>query len=524
MALPKIVADFSCILASKLQVAGETAVLSTNVDGDGTTLPDGVYYFTLDADLPTKEYITCTKTGVNLSAIKTVTRQGVETAGVLRKHRIGALVELTDFATYKSYMDETALQGATDASTTQKGLVEEATQAEANAGTAEGSTGARLYVSPAAMPQASATVSGVSSIASETALGVVEEATDAEVTAGTATGGSGAKLFITPAKLATRFGSVLKFGGNGADGALAITSGTTTIDLAGAQVVTKNYTSISITGTGVLAFSNPHANGTMVILKSQGDVTLTSSATPMLNASGLGAAGGNGGSKSGTSSGYSNGGAGTTGISLTSAYYTNGGVANNDSTAGGGGALPTYSGLKFNTSALLASKFKDMICGAGGAGGGTWKTSASAPSGSCVGGAGGRGGGVLVIECGGAWDFTTTLGISVAGANGVNGSYVDGNSADLEGAGGGGGGGGLFLGIYNKLTANTGTINVAGGTGGTLANKETGNSVAGSGGGASMLAVGTGGGATNSGINNGQQIGGNGGAGLAVVVANTEFA
>ena len=86
--------------------------------------------------------------------------------------------------------------------------------------------------------------------------------------------------------------SFLKFGGTGADGALSISSGTTTIDLGGASVVTKNYTSISITGTGKLAFSNPNANGTTIILKSQGNVTLTSSTAPMIDVSGLGGAGG----------------------------------------------------------------------------------------------------------------------------------------------------------------------------------------------------------------------------------------
>lgn len=39
--------------------------------------------------------------------------------------------------------------------------------------------------------------------ATETTKGIVEEATDAEVAAGTATGTTGAKLFITPAKFAT---------------------------------------------------------------------------------------------------------------------------------------------------------------------------------------------------------------------------------------------------------------------------------------------------------------------------------
>lgn len=44
--------------------------------------------------------------------------------------------------------------------------------------------------------------SGGNTNASETDRGVVEEATDAEVAAGTATGATGAKLFITPTKLA----------------------------------------------------------------------------------------------------------------------------------------------------------------------------------------------------------------------------------------------------------------------------------------------------------------------------------
>jgi len=39
--------------------------------------------------------------------------------------------------------------------------------------------------------------------ASETVKGIVEEATDAEIAAGTATGTTGAKLFVTPAKLKT---------------------------------------------------------------------------------------------------------------------------------------------------------------------------------------------------------------------------------------------------------------------------------------------------------------------------------
>jgi len=51
--------------------------------------------------------------------------------------------------------------------------------------------------------------SGGNQNASETTRGIVQEATDAQVTAGTATGSTGAKLFVTPAKLATITTTVL---------------------------------------------------------------------------------------------------------------------------------------------------------------------------------------------------------------------------------------------------------------------------------------------------------------------------
>jgi len=51
-------------------------------------------------------------------------------------------------AATKAYADSLAFAGAPDASTTAKGLVEEATEAEIEAGTAAGSTSARLFVNP----------------------------------------------------------------------------------------------------------------------------------------------------------------------------------------------------------------------------------------------------------------------------------------------------------------------------------------------------------------------------------------
>jgi hypothetical protein len=145
--IPKIIADFSTTLAVKVAIGDTTATLQTNVDSDGVTLPDGLYYFTFDGNNSSKEHISCTKTGAALSVVKTVSRQAIETSGFLRPHRVGATIVMTDFAAYKAYMDNVAITGTVNASTSQNGVVQLATQAQVDAGTATGSTGAAL-VSP----------------------------------------------------------------------------------------------------------------------------------------------------------------------------------------------------------------------------------------------------------------------------------------------------------------------------------------------------------------------------------------
>jgi hypothetical protein len=244
MALPKIVADYESSLATKIAVGETTGTIVSNVDDDGVTLADGTYYFTLDGNNSAKEHIKCTKTGTALSDIYSVSRQGVETSGVVREHRVGAKVIMTDYATYKNYFE--AFVGdvdgpasntdnnipqwdGTDSKTLKNGLgldidlssvsasddtipsakatktytdtkipktdIDTDTTLAANSDTKVASQKAtKTYV------DTSISTGGVN--ASETAKGVVEEATQAEVAAGTATGGTGAKLFVTPAKLA----------------------------------------------------------------------------------------------------------------------------------------------------------------------------------------------------------------------------------------------------------------------------------------------------------------------------------
>lgn len=313
---------------------------------------------------------------------------------------------------------------------------------------------------------------------------------------------------ITNAKVSATAGiartklSGLGFGGDGSDGALTVSSGTTNIDLAGARVVVKNYTSISITGTGKVTFTNPHANGTHIIFKSQGNVTLTSSQAPMIDASGMGAIGGAAVSRG--TAGVTNGNAGTDGFGAI--WKSNLGNASTNAAIGTGGAVSSSIKTYEELSQIL--KYPDAVPGAGG--GSAYVDTGN--TGSTP--AGGRGGGSLIIECGGTWTFTTAAGISVAGVS-------PGASANASGSSGGsgGGGGGYFRALYNTLGSSTGTVTISGGTGGNCA-YVSGAASFGAGGGASGKTAGSNG--TTS-TTNGTKTGGDGAAGFSSISKNTEY-
>lgn len=281
------------------------------------------------------------------------------------------------------------------------------------------------------------------------------------------------------------------FGGNGTDGALAVASGTTNIDLGSQSIFIKNYTSISITGTGAITFTSPAAGGTLVILKSKGNVTITSAATRAIDLRSIGGANGTGGGAGGNQTGGGGGGgasAANAGTSGTGSSTTAGGGGTNasgfgqwiKSTAETGGAGSVNNGgaaAGGATPGSLASEFAYVkaICipGSGGGGGNGGINGA--------GSAGGPGGGGLYIECAGALNFTGTIDLS--GMNGTNLGYA-------AGSGGGGGAGSAAIG-YNTLTANTGSFTVTGGVGGTIVG--------------------------------GANVGGTGGAGVSNVFMNTNF-
>lgn len=282
---------------------------------------------------------------------------------------------------------------------------------------------------------------------STTVAGIFQGATAAQINAGTANGSTGAALVITPDQLILSnyltSSSVTVFGGTGSDGALSITSGTTTLAMGNVAVYVKNYTSISITGNGVLAFSGPNTNGTTIILKSQGAVTLTSSATPMINAALMGASG------AAAVVAGNNGNTGNAGKGII--VQTAGGGAGVVGNTNVPGSSPTLANGQYSTA---LARYPQAVPGSGGGSG-----SSASNGGSGNSGGGGTGGAALVIECGGALNFTTTSGISVAGGAATNPTF----SGSGYGGGGGGGGGGYFLCLYSSLTANSGTVTVSGG-------------------------------------------------------------
>ena len=257
----------------------------------------------------------------------------------------------------------------------------------------------------------------------------------------------------------------IKFGGTGADGALDTSGGTVNIDLGGANVVVKNYTSINVV-TNNLTFSNPATDGTTIFLKSQGGVTISA----QIVASGMGAAE--------NAASY---------LQMTSTdHQPTDGTAGAASGGSAGTAPVGGSALDYLEKIMLTNSSDKLyrrniifshLCGQGSSTNGSAGIDGNSggPAGGTAGvrGASGNNGPLLFIECGGAWDFTGT--INVAGANGSNGSTggTPSNATGMGSAGGGGGGGGGAGGnggycivLYNILTANSGTINSAGGTGG----------------------------------------------------------
>ena len=297
--------------------------------------------------------------------------------------------------------------------------------------------------------------------------------------------------------------SFSKFGGTGVDGALNITTGTTTIDLGGSAYFIKNYTSVSISNGATLAFSNPNAKGTIIAIKSQGAVSILGT----INAAGMGASSGNDG------------------------------VGNVKSSKTSGGTV-------ISISTTLAGKLIDLAPGSAG-GAGLYNL-----GGGPIGGNGGNGGGCLYIEAASTYNFVTGGTINVSGTVGSNGGASQ-NFYVGVGGGGGGAGGQVYVLYGSSIISDTGTYTLSGGNGGIGGNGQNSGGTSGTGyaggaggsyeylggaGGAGGINVtggtgstgGGGGGTGGAGGVNGNSYGGGGGGGggsigKKVIVKNTEF-
>jgi microcystin-dependent protein len=86
--------------------------VASATDDDGNALPAGKYCFTVDRGTSAKEYLIGQLNGTSVTSVYSVSRQGVETSGAARAHRIGASVILTDFATIQRVAD--ILRGQVD--------------------------------------------------------------------------------------------------------------------------------------------------------------------------------------------------------------------------------------------------------------------------------------------------------------------------------------------------------------------------------------------------------------------------
>jgi hypothetical protein len=321
---------------------------------------------------------------------------------------------------------------------------------------------------------------------------------------GTLSGGIGDVCFSTDGKIYTCQGTTTWTDvgagddsyvyGDGSDGDLTITSGTTTIDTAGKYIY--QYNNVSITGTGTLAGgSNLQDYPTYILVR--GDLTITSSATPAVDWDYLGSSGGAGGNPATTFGTGSNGGAGQSGAAeWNGGIYPGGGAGRYDNAGGSFSGGASYSGCggggggAWATAGSVGSYSADVndagaggvtsifdgntapmrhivapYMGGGGGGGGAGTN--NYPNGGtygATGGAGGYGGGCVIFIVKGNINITGTF--HARGGAGNNSIVTASSPYIYSGAGGGGGGG--FVGIYysGSVTASSGTYTVTGGAGG----------------------------------------------------------
>lgn len=534
-------ADFTTNLATAIVVGGTTATLQSATDDDSIVLPTGRYFFSLDGENSNKEHFSCTLTGTSLTNLKSISRQGIETAGAVRSHRIGTTVSLTDFAhlvymnnllngtttfnasiplgydgtasvttanqfATKAYVDGVAIAGAPNANTTTKGIVQEATQAQMLAKTAVGSTGAELYVNPSTLAN-----SLLSDYKADTGAANAYAIAPAPAVIAYTVG----QIFSFKAVNANITVSTLNVNALGvktikkAGGATDLASG----DIAAGMVVLVEYD-----GTNFVML-NPVAN----------TVTLTTNTYPVGNGANITGVHADIQTFTGNGTWTKPTGALSVLVQVWGAGGAGGGVAAAVSEAGGGGGGGGYSEERYQASDLTATVAVTVGAGGTGVSANTGNSGGNSSFGAFTIAYGGGGGTIGtngtggVGGTGGSGETGQGTGLYAGGISG--GTNVGGGASTFGGGGGGGGaagggpGGGGAAAWFGGGGGGGGSVTGAGGAGGTLKTGFGGAGAAGStgvgpGNSAGTLAGGGGGAAVNGGI---AAVGGAGFRGQIVV-------
>ena len=129
-----------------LEATVADSIPATYLDTDGTLAADS------DTKIPSQK---ATKTYVDTQDALLVSKEGDQTINGEKTFSESPIVPepTTDFqAATKKYADDIAVAGAPNAGLTTKGLVQQATDSEIEAGTDVGDTGAKLFVTPSKVP------------------------------------------------------------------------------------------------------------------------------------------------------------------------------------------------------------------------------------------------------------------------------------------------------------------------------------------------------------------------------------
>lgn len=285
-------------------------------------------------------------------------------------------------ASSKKYVDDTAIAGAPDASTTVKGIVEEATQAEIDADTAVGATGARLYVNPATLALSKYAIGSTPT---------VQKYEGTETTMGSTT----TQFDITrPGGNTSRY----TWDGTGTDPAISAVTlpvGTPVVIASTAFSTVNNLGTFLVTGSGANYFEVSNASGSAVtnqlltggFLKRNDLLTWTKPANlSYISVEEVGAGGG-GGSTTNNNEGAGGGGGGEYATKIIQASSLG---ATETVTVGIGGTGIVVGGEAGR--AGLATSFGSLVTAAGGSGG----TGGATTSSGGAGGTGGTGGDVKI--------------------------------------------------------------------------------------------------------------------------------